>query len=1022
MRRGSFSLFLAFAVIAALLVPSAASAQYFGRNQVRYRTFDFQVLKTDHFDIYYYPEEREAVERTAPMAERWYARLSRLLGHTFASRQPIVFYGSHPEFEQTNILGGAPGEGTGGVTEALKRRVVLPFAGPLAETDHVLGHELVHAFQFDITGQDGSATGGVPGAVRLPLWFIEGMAEYLSLGPVDPHTAMWMRDAAGREKLPKISQLDSSRFFPYRWGQAFWAYVGGRFGDHVIGDVLKIAGKSGNAESALEEVLGVKIDDLSKDWQRALQDAYQPLMASKHGPADYGRALITEEHGGGELNIAPKLSPDGRQLVFLSERGLFAVDMYVADAQTGKVERTIVKTAVDPHFESLEFINSAGAWDPSGKRFVFGAVSGGKAVLSILDVARGHIAREIPLKDLGEVQSPTWSPDGRYVAFSAITGGLTDLYIYDLEAGSLRRMTSDAYADLQPAWSPDGKNIAFVTDRFSSAVEMSEGRAYRLALMDPGSGEIRQLPSFESGKNIDPQWAADSGSLYFVSDRNGISNVYRLELGNEKWFQVTDLLTGVSGITPLSPALSVAAGRLAMSVYEDGKYSIYTVDDATRLAGTAVEGPVDPTLASMLPPQERRSAEVLSLRGDPSFGLPRQKAFASGPYKAGLQLDYIGQPTVAVGTDPFGTYVGGGISLFFSDMLGNHSLGGSFQINGSFDDFGGVVGYINRKRRWDWGVGLEQIPYATGAFGSGTDVINGEPVLVEQQEIFRQINRALSTFVAYPFSRSRRVELGASFRSITFKDTLETQIFSLRTGEQISSDKQKLPAAESLQLGEASAAFVGDTSLFGATSPILGQRYRLEVAPNIGDVNFTGVLADYRRYLMPVRPYTFALRVMHYGRYGSGGEDDRLQPLFVGYPNLVRGYDVNSFSAVECGVSTNGACPVFDQMLGSRVAVANLELRFPPFGAFGGKGLYGPVPIDLVGFAEAGVAWNEGDKVKFDLSGADGSLETRRPVRSVGVGARANLFGYAIFEVDYAKPLDRPLKNWMWVFSISPGF
>jgi Tol biopolymer transport system component len=1021
MRRGSPSVLLALAVVAALLVPAGAQAQYFGRNQVRYRSFEFQVLKTDHFDIYYYPEEREAIERIAPMAERWYARLSRLLGHTFSSRQPVILYGSHPEFEQTNILGGVPGESTGGVTEALKRRVVMPLAGPLAETDHVLGHELVHAFQFDVTGQDGSGTGGVPGAVRLPLWFIEGMAEYLSLGPIDPHTAMWMRDAAKREKLPKISQLDNPRYFPYRWGQAFWAYVGGRFGDHVIGDILKIAGRRGEAENAIEEVLGVKTDDLSKDWHKALQEAYEPLMATKKSPADYGRSIINDERGGGELNIAPKLSPDGQQMVFLSERGMFAIEMYLADARTGQVKKTIVKTAVNPHFESLQFLNSAGAWDAAGRRFVFGAIANGRPVLSILDTARGQILREVPLKDLGEVQSPSWSPDGRYVAFSAITGGLTDLYIYDLEAESLRRMTNDAYADLQPAWSPDGSRIAFVTDRFSTAVELTEGRAYRLALMDPGSGEIRQLPSFE-GKNIDPQWAADSRSLYFLSDRNGITNVYRLEIGSERRFQVTDLLNGISGITPLSPALTVSGPRLAFSAYEDGKYAIYSVEDPSHMAGTEVQGEVDRTLASMLPPRERRAAEVLSLRGDPSFGLPREKTFASGPYKGGLQLDYIGQPTVAVGADPFGTYVGGGISMFFSDMLGNHSLGASFQVNGSFEDFGGIVGYVNRKRRWDWGLSIEQIPYLTGSFGQGTGEINGEPAFVQQQILFRQTNRALGAFVAYPFSRSRRVELGSALRQISFKQTLETQAFSLVTGELILDEKETLPSPESLYLAETSAAFVADTSLFGATSPILGQRFRLEVAPTLGDINYTGLLADYRRYLMPVRPYTLAFRVLHYGRYGSGGEDERLQPLFVGYPNLVRGYDVNSFSSVECGVQVGNECPVFDQMLGSRVAVANLELRFPPFSAFGGKGLYGPIPIELLGFAEAGVAWNQGDKVSFDLSGAEGSLSERKPVRSVGVGARVNFFGYAILEVDYAKPLDRPLKNWVWVFSISPGF
>ena len=1021
MRRGFFPVSLAFAVITTLLVPAAAHAQYFGRNQVRYRTFDFQVLKTEHFDIYYYPEERAAVEQTAPMAERWYARLSRLLGHTFASRQPIVLYGSHPEFEQTNILGGSPGEGTGGVTEAVKRRVVLPFAGPLAETDHVLGHELVHAFQFDITGQDGSAGGGMPGAVRLPLWFIEGMAEYLSLGPLDPHTAMWMRDAAKREKLPKISQLNSYKYFPYRYGQAFWAYVGGRFGDHVIGDVLKIAGKRGEAEKALEEVLGVKIDDLSKDWQKAIQSAYQPLMASKKSPADYGRALINEANGG-DLNIAPKLSPDGKQLVFLSERGLFSVEMYVANAETGHVERTIVKTAVDPHFESLQFINSAGAWDSAGRRFVFGAIRSGRPVLSILDVARGRIEHEVPLKDLGEVQSPTWSPDGRYVAFSAITGGLTDLFIYDLQAGSLRQMTKDAQADLQPAWSPDGRSIAFVTDRFSTAVEMTEGRAYRLALLDPQTGEISEVASFDTGKNIDPQWSADSKSLYFVSDRNGISNVYRLELASGRQFQVTDLLTGVSGITPLSPALSVAGSRLAFGAYEDGKYAIYTVDDARTLAGTSVEGMVDRADAAMLPPRDRRSAEVLSLRGDPAFGLPRQKTFASGPYKSHLSLDYIGQPSVAVGSDPFGTYVGGGVSMFFSDMLGNHNVGAILQINGSFDDFGGVIGYVNRKHRWDWGVGIEQIPYLTGSFGQGIDDVNGQPALVQQQLLFREIDRSVSTFAAYPFSRSRRIEIGAGFRHISFKQTLETQAFALNTGQLLVNDKQDLAAPDGLSLGEGTAAFVADTSLFGATSPILGQRFRLEVAPTVGAVNYTGILADYRKYVMPVRPYTFALRLIHYGRYGSGGEDNRLQPLYIGYPNLVRGYDVNSFGAEECGVSTDGSCPVFDQLLGSRVAVANLELRFPPFGALGGKGLYGPVPIELLGFADAGVAWAKGNSVKFDLSGADGSVTTRRPVRSVGVGARVNVFGYAVLEVDYAKPLDRPLKNWVWLFNLSPGF
>src|SRR5688572_11272250 len=156
----------------------ATNAQYFGRNKVQYETFDFKVKSTQHFDIYFYPEEEAAVDLAARMAERWYARLSKLLRHELSGRQPLILYAAAPHFRQTNALAGEVGEGTGGVTEMLKRRIILPFAGGLAETDHVLGHELVHAFQFDMASAvdaEGRQIG--PAVLQLPLWFIEGMAE-----------------------------------------------------------------------------------------------------------------------------------------------------------------------------------------------------------------------------------------------------------------------------------------------------------------------------------------------------------------------------------------------------------------------------------------------------------------------------------------------------------------------------------------------------------------------------------------------------------------------------------------------------------------------------------------------------------------------------------------------------------------------------------------------------------------------------------------------------------------------------
>ena len=590
------------------------------------------MLKTEHFDIHFYPEEEAAARMTARMAERWYARLSKLLNHELRGRQPVILYASAPHFWQTTALEGDMGEGTGGVTEAYKRRIVLPLAGPIHLTDHVFGHELVHAFQYDITNTNVSSGNG--GALNLPLWFIEGMAEYLSIGPVDPHTSMWMREAARREKLPDIDQLDDPRYFPYRYGQAFWAYVAGRFGDEVIGDMLRAGGLSrGGYEVAIEGVLQVKSKDLSKEWHEALFTAYRPIAETTKMPSAVARPVVKKRREG-ELNVSPELSPDGSKVVFFSERDLFSIDLYVADTKTGEVLRKITDTATSAHTESLQFIASAGAWDQSGKKYVFPGIARGQAVLTIVDVERAKKEREIAIAGVDEVQNPTWSPDGNSIAFSGLAGGFNDLFVYDLTSSQLRRLTTDQFAELAPAWSPDGKLLAFSTDRFTTDLQNLVAGDFRLAVLDLASGTVRPAGGFEHAKNIDPQWSADGKALYFVSDRGGISNIYRTEIGGATT-QLTNFLTGASGITELSPALSVAGNRLVFSAFEDNGYTIYALETPEQLAGGAAAEPADECGGAAAAPRGRRPGVHAAAerharpaagdrRGDPRRGIQAQ--------------------------------------------------------------------------------------------------------------------------------------------------------------------------------------------------------------------------------------------------------------------------------------------------------------------------------------------------------------------------------------------------------------
>jgi hypothetical protein len=470
------------------------------------------------------------------------------------------------------------------------------------------------------------------------------------------------------------------------------------------------------------------------------------------------------------------------------------------------------------------------------------------------------------------------------------------------------------------------------------------------------------------------------------------------------------VLSGVSGITPLTPALSVAgaADRLVFTVFEDDRYTIYAIEGREALAGTAVP-PVDRTAAN-LPPVPPPAGQIVQMLQAPGLGLPPPVEYPDRPYRARLSLDLVTQPSVGVGADRFGAFAAGGIAFFWSDMLGDHQLGTAVSVTSRFEEIGGALSYVNRTRRWNWGLIADQTPFVTGSVGQGFDPLGR---FVEESVRRTQINRGVSGLAHYPLSRAQRLELASGFRHISFDLRRETAIFSPFTGALIDRSTERLASPDSVILGEASAALVYDTSVFGVTSPVLGQRYRFEYTQVAGTLTYAGALADYRRYVMPVRPLTIAVRGLQYGRYGRDGEDPRLAPLFLGQAGLVRGYEIGSFRPNECNL--DGTCPVFDRLVGSRLALASAEVRVPAWGIFNPQAMYGPLPLELALFADAGVAWTSTEAPSF----AGGPRDL---ARSVGAAARVNLLGFALLELNYVRPLDRPARGWLWQFNVVPGF
>jgi len=351
-----------------------------------------------------------------------------------------------------------------------------------------------------------------------------------------------------------------------------------------VGAILK-ATLAGGIEPAFRRTIGLNLDQLSDQWRDAVQKRYLPELGARARAKAVADALLTEKKSQGTLHLAPALSPDGSLVAYFTEKDFYSVDLWLADGHTGKPKHRILKSGISSNYETYRFINSQANWSPDGKLLAFAAKRGARDEIVVVDAAKNRPVDRIKLK-LSGVTTPSWSPDGQQLVFTGYEGGFSDLFVVNRDGGGLRRLTEDKYADLHPVWSPDGKTIAFATDRGPETDfhTLAIGN-FRIAQYDLATGNIRVLDKMDKGKNVSPQWAPDGRSIAFVSDRNGVSNIFLYDMEEHEVYQLTDFYTGAQGITPLSPVLSWApkADRLAFVYYEAGKYDIYSLTNPRSL-------------------------------------------------------------------------------------------------------------------------------------------------------------------------------------------------------------------------------------------------------------------------------------------------------------------------------------------------------------------------------------------------------------------------------------------------------
>ena len=1056
-------LFLSFLF---LLTAGALQAQYFGRNKPRYEKQDFKVNDTEHFEIYEYLNNPEKVRELAAAAELWYSMHQAVLRDTFREKNPLIVYSDHAGFQQTNAIQGDISVGTGGVTEGLRNRVVFPVAMTNQQTNHVLGHEMVHAFQYHMILEGDSTS--MRNLGNLPLWMIEGLAEYLSIGRVDAHTALWMRDAVLHNDLPTLDDLNGYKYFPYRWGQAFWAYVSGVYGDEVIPVYFKNTAKYG-LEAATKITLFTTTDSLSANWHAALRnhygrwvgldkDAIAVLEASEKDKKskekkeardkligrlskkeDLPGKKLFDDDAAGSMTICPVLSPNGKYVIFLSEKSLFTTDLFLAEAKSGKVLKKVASTASDGHIDQFNFIESAGTWSPNDKQFAFDVYEKGRSMLLIQDVFKGKTVKKISIPGVHAFSNPAWSPDGKTIVVSGLVNGQTDLYAYDLKTKKVRQLTNDRASEILPTWSADGKYLAFSTDELSLQRGRTNGAwTMNLAVMDVETGKVENLDIFPGADNMNPQFDK-AGNIFFLSDRDGFRNMYRYDVTAKKTEQLTKLTTGITGITPYAPAITVAEDRdrVLYTYYTNGTYKIYQAqlrDFQPEEVNPMAVDLLPATLPPFIPGKRDVVNTNLRLAENNAKGVDSTTTVKPVKYKPKFSLDYLGGSAgvgVATGNSSFGTATGlaGGIDMLFSDILGNNQLYAGVALNGEITDAAGQFSFINQKNRINWGLNLSHIPYRSGQYYQDPDfepkietTLKGEQYFGYQDDIIiqRLFQERIGAFAYYPLSVTKRFEVGTAYEY--YHQRVDHYVNYIdANGFLIGQDREKLAAPGSDNLVNVNAAFVGDNSYFGFTAPLKGWRYRIGVERYFGAYDFTTLLLDGRRYFY-VRPVTFAFRGLGYGRLGGNANNtNEVYPLFAGESYFVRGYTSD--------VLYQDAPELIDQMAGSKIAVGNFEVRLPFTGPRQLSVIKsGFLVTDLNLFFDAGLGFftsNDLKKNPIDDDPLDGRDPIRhKPLFSTGVSLRVNLFGILVLEPYYALPLSVPKDKRGWTFGMNfiPGW
>ena len=1034
----------------------------FGQNKVQYKDYNWVYIQTKHFDIYFPEEGKVYTEFAAAAAEDALDDIQQRLDYQINNRISIIIYNSHNDFQETNTTDSYLGQGTGGFTEPFKNRVVFPFEGSYKKFRHVIHHELVHAVMRDMlyggTIQNIVAKGIT---LQLPLWYNEGMAEYLS-SDWETNSDMFIRNAIINDFLPDIRGL--SGYFAYRGGQSIMKFIADKYGKEKIGELLQRINDLNSFEGGIKATIGLNLEELNEQWKKEMKIQYWPDIASREEPDDFSRRLTDNKKGIGFYNTSPAISPNGDKMAFISDRDIY-LDVYVRSIKNKDDIERVVSSGTTFDFEELNVLYPTLTWSPDNNHIALSLKQGGDDVITVIDVENKEY-KNLPVKMPG-IESVSWSPDGKKIAFNGHDAKQSDIYVYDLDKRQLYKVTDDIFTDDEPTWGPKSDMIFFSSDRGAILDSSMIGDDFNIFYHDYkqldlyqvnlNTKKITRLTDWEFSDEKDAVVSPEGDQILFTSDRNGITNIYKKPIVFKEGTDISRIvdLEAVPITNSLNPLEQLSLSKDGMkliytSLFKKG-YNIFLIDDPFDLKIDQDSLKLTPFMAHVIAKSKGLIPNISFFADSPLQTIENDSAktkIASKKVKKKEEEkkkrsfiftgDLVTETEKDTTKSDYSNYIFGAEENSNKKKPGDEKTGqelfadkldtnGSYLVNRYKINFTPDLVYANAGWSTMYGlIGTTVMSFSdvlgnhrlVGLTGFQIDLKNSDYGL-SYYYLAKKINYSVEAFHTARFVYLYRGLYTYLYRFRNYGGLVSASIPLNRfyrfetsfTAINVTSENldNMFEPMERIFYFLPSVSLVHDNTMWGYYSPIQGTRYKATVFGNLGfsdsRKSFYSVTWDFRKYIRFLFDNSLVLRFS--GGYSGGNNPQRF--MLGGTSNWInRSFatgtlpirNASDFAFLTPAMPLRGYR--YGEQLGTKYMLMNVELRLPIIRYL----LAGPIiPIffqNVIGtaFVDVGTAWTKNQELNFSFKHTYQDY-SKGMLIGTGFGARTYLL-FFLLRVDVA--------------------